>query len=287
MTMKFLIIGDLHGKMPNFYYKNFDAIIAPGDFCSTDAMKKYMFQALKKNMQNPNSRVEWYDIIGKRKAKQLIKKSLSDGRKILEKLNSLNIPVYTVPGNADWAEEDLYPWDYLRQNHFKKLTKGLTNIIDVHQRIIDIGEYQIIGYGISWGPEYPQYEEDLKKFKPEKLKKRKKTYEKRMKKLTSLFEKATKPVIFISHNVPFNTKIDKIINKDSPRNGYHNGSIITRELIEKYQPVVCIGGHIHEHFAKCKIKKTTAINAGYGPNVNVWLELSKEKIKKIEFHKEK
>ncbi len=56
-------------------------------------------------------------------------------------------------------------------------------------------------------------------------------------------------------------------------------------MIEKFQPLVCIGGHMHEHFGKCKIKKTTVINTGFGSNVNTMMELEGNKIKKLEFHK--
>jgi len=119
------------------------------------------------------------------------------------------------------------------------------------------------------------------------VEKNRKYYLKLLKKYDKLFRSAInrkKPIIFLSHNVPFNTPLDKIINKDSPRHGYHYGSLIAREMIEKYQPLVCIGGHMHEHFGKCKIGKTICINAGFGSYVNVWLELSGNKIKKLEFH---
>ncbi len=285
MTMKFLIVGDLHGNKPNIYFEGFDAIIAPGDFCS-DAPRKYMFQALRENLQNFDSKVEWYDLVGKRKAKKMIKKSLSDGRKILEQLNSFGVPVYIVPGNWDWTKERNSDWDFLKQDHYRTLTKGLSNIIDVHYRIVDIGNYQIIGHGISSGPEYPQYKEDLERLKPKELAKIKKEYERDSKKVASLFGKASKPVIFLSHNVPFNTPIDEITDKDSPRYGYHYGSLIVKEMIYKNHPLVCIGGHMHEHFTKCKVGKTTAINAGFGSYVNVWMELLEDKIKRLEFHQE-
>ena len=275
--MKFLIVGDLHGNIPEIYFDDFDAIIAPGDFCS-DAPRKYMFQALKEN-------TEWYRIVGKRKARKMIRKSLSDGRKVLEVLDSFGVPVYVVPGNWDWTGDKDSDWDFLRRDHYKALLKGLANIVDVHHRIADAGEYNIIGHGISSGPEYPQYREDLEKLEPKELAKRKREYERNLKKVSSLFERASKPVIFLSHNVPFNTPLDKITNRESPRYGYHYGSVIAREMIEKYQPLVCIAGHMHEHFGKCKIGNTVCINSGFGPNVNVRLELAGNKIKKLKFHR--
>lgn len=284
--MKFLIVGDLHGNVPNIYYKNFDAIIAPGDFCS-DAARKYMFQAMMERIKNPKSKVQWYDIVGKKKAKDMIKQSLSDGRKILEKLNSLNIPIYIVPGNNDWTSYKESKWNFERINHYKSLVKGLENLIDVHNSLVNAEEFQFIGHGITSSPEYPQYKEDLKRYNKKELNKIKKDYTKDLKQISSVFEKSSKPVIFMTHNVPFNTPIDKIVNKESPKNGYHYGSLIARKLVDKYQPLICIGGHMHEHFAKCKIGKTVCINTGYGPFVNILLELEENKIKKLEFYKGK
>ena len=283
--MKFLVVGDLHGNKPNIYYEGFDTIIAPGDFCSATT-QKYMFQALRERLKS-GSKTNWYDLAGKRKARKLIKKSLSDGRKILEYLNSFGVPVYIVPGNREWTARKDSDWDFLKQDHYRALIKGLSNIVNVHHRIVGIRDYQIIGYGVSWGPEYPQYKEDSERLKPKELAKIKKEYKRGSKKVASLFESASKPVIFLSHNVPFNTTLDKITNKDSPRYGQHFGSLIAREMIERYQPLVCIGGHIHEHFAKCKLGKTTVINAGFGPYVNVWLELVKNRIKRLEFYRGK
>ncbi|MBI2670432.1 metallophosphoesterase [Candidatus Woesearchaeota archaeon] len=284
--MKFLIVGDLHGNKPNVYYRDFNAVIAPGDFGS-DAPRTYMFESLKQQLQDPKSKIQWYDIVGKKKAREMVQKSISDGRSILEQLNSIGVPVYTVPGNWDWVPDKGSKWPLLKKDHFKGMLNGLENIVNVYHRIVDIGDYQIIGHGITTGPEYPQYKEDLQRLKPVKLKKVKVEYEKLHKKVSLLFEKATKPVIFLSHNVPFNTPIDEITNKESPRYGYHYGSLIARELIDRYDPLICIGGHMHEHFGKCKIGKTVAINAGFGSNVNTWLELEGDKIKKLEFYKGK
>jgi len=283
--MKFLICGDLHGNRPKIYFQDFDAIITPGDFCSSDEIRRYDFQALRERHRNPDSKVRWYDLTGKKEAVEIVKKSFDDGRNVLEYLDSFNVPVYVVPGNADLTPKK-EGWKFLRQNRYEKMLEGLENIIDVQYRIIDAGEHQIIGYGISSSPEYPRYKDDLDRLKACELLKRKKEYEKASKKITSLFKRASKPVIFLSHNVPFKTKIDKITNKESPRYGRHYGSLITRETIEKYQPPVCIGGHMHEHFGKCKIGRTVCINAGFGSLVNTLMELENDRITRLQFHKE-
>jgi len=278
--MKFLIIGDLHGQMPNIYFKDFDAIIAPGDFCSDDA-SKYRLKVVKLNYK-----LKWFDLVGKKKALKMIRKSISDGRKVLKYLGSLKIPIYIVPGNWDWtkARNKYLYWD-AKEDFYKSLIRKIPNIIDAHYKIIDIGDYQLIGYGDSWGPEYPQSKKEIERHKSQ-LENLKKDYKKIYKKVSSLFEKTTKPVIFLTHNVPINTSLDKITNKKSPRYGQHYGSLIAREMVEKYQPLICIGGHMHEHFGKCRIGKTVCINAGFGPNVNVLMELKDNNIK-LQFHKGK
>ena len=51
MQTKFLIIGDLHGNKPLIHFKDFDAIIAPGDFCSDKYLRPYLnkwFEYVKK-----------------------------------------------------------------------------------------------------------------------------------------------------------------------------------------------------------------------------------------------
>ncbi len=282
--MKFLIIGDLHGNRPKIYFKEFDAIIAPGDFCS-DALRTVMFQALQLRLKDPTSKVMWWELISRRKARAMIDKSRADGRKILEYLNTLGVPVYILPGNWDWTKDPESKFDYLRQDHWKFLIKGLNNIHDMHMRFLDIGKYQLIGHGISSGPEYPQHQEELARFTKAQLTHKKKKYDLLHKQVATLFRKATKPVIFLSHNVPFNTPIDMILDTRSPRYGLHFGSLLAREMIDKYQPLVCVGAHMHEHFTSHQMDKTTAINAGFGSNVNILMELEGNTIKKLDFKK--
>lgn len=281
--MKFLVVGDLHGQVPKIYSNDFDVIIAPGDFCSSDESRPLMFQNMKEQLKDPDYKKEWYDLVGKTKTKMIINRSLKAGRVILEKLNSLSNRVYVVPGNNDWVSDKKSGWPFLKINHYKTIKDGLSHIIDVHLRIKDAGDYQIIGYGISSSPEYPQYKADLKRFSDSELIIKKRKYDRLFSKVDSLFAKATKPVIFLSHNVPFKTSLDRIDNPDSPRNGDHFGSLIAREIIEKYEPLLCIGGHMHEHFGKCKIGNTVCVNAGFGSDVNTYIELVSGKVKSIKF----
>ncbi|MFH0928746.1 MAG: metallophosphoesterase [Candidatus Aenigmatarchaeota archaeon] len=283
--MKILVLGDLHGSKPKIHFEGFDLIIAPGNFCSYDKIRKYEFEVIRKRQKYHDFKLKWYELIGKRKAKRLILESLKSGREVLEHINSFNVPVFTVPGNVDFTPYKDSGWNFLEQNHYKMMLSGLKNIKDIHKRIVNHKNYQIVGYGISSGPEKTQHKEDIVRKKPKELKKEERNYNGISKKMSSLFKKASKPVVFLSHNVPFNTRLDKITMKSSPRYGYHYGSLITREMVEKHQPLICIGGHMHEHLGKCKLGKTVCINSGFGSDVNVLLELEGKKIKKINFYR--
>jgi Icc-related predicted phosphoesterase len=257
--MRILAIGDFHGKMPKVPKENFDAIISPGDFCSSDKTRKYQFMASRQKMENPKLKVNWYDLVGLKRARKLIRESFNDGRKVLKSLDALGIPVLIVPGNADLArKEDLL----VRECNFLDMTKGLKNVVNVNGRIASIGDNDVIGYGIASGPEYPKYK-DLERM-CHKIRKLKTDYTKTFNTLSKLFKKSTKDKILLSHNTPFRTKLDLVAHKESPRYGYHYGSVIVREIVKKYNPILSIGGHMHEGRGTDRIGKTLAVNPGYG-----------------------
>ena len=286
--MKILVVGDLHGQKPRIHFKDFDAIIAPGDFCS-DKRRKYIFSALREKIEDSNSEIEWYDYVGKRKATQMLRESIDEGRRILELLDSFGKPVYVVPGNWEPMGDKVSGLAYERKNRWGDMLHGLENITDIHFKKRTFKGLDIIGYGVVSGPEYPQYREDKDRFTKKEMDKAKKNFIKKKERLSKLFDKSNNPIIFVPHNVPFNTKLDKITNRESPRYGYHYWSVLARDLIKKYNPLLCIGGHMHEQFGKDKIGKTVCINAGFGSYVNTLIDLDEEsgRIRNIKFWKGK
>jgi len=93
------------------------------------------------------------------------------------------------------------------------------------------------------------------------------------------------PAIFISHSAPYNTKLDVSLQKGSIAYGKHLGAPSTLDFIKKYQPLLCVSGHIHEHFGKIKIGKTAVINVGFGKHAQVLIDLDekKEKLRALNF----
>lgn len=306
--MKLLIIGDLHGNKPNIHFKDFDAIIAPGDFCSDKHLRPlYLkwFQYVNTNKDTEHNFDSFAKEVLKVKKTQLVKgetKSLNTGRKIMEFLNSFGKPVFIVPGNWDQSylgkevpdkglgkrNVEYYLSIYKKfssKRTNKKLTKNLKNIYDCQFKLYNFRGFNIMGYGLSNFPERP----NLNRFKSKKQRSQiKKSYGNLFNILSIEYKKKNKnyPTIFLTHNVPYNTKLDLVISKGSYAHKKHYGSRITLDFCKKYHPLLCIGGHMHEHFGKQKIGKTTCINAGFGSKVNTLIDLDekKGKIRSIKFY---
>lgn len=290
MVVKFLVLGDLHGEKPKFLIDDFDAIIATGDICSDDIVK-YIRIWLKK--RNEDLDYDFYKVCPKWKEYILSKKSLWKGRKVLKYLNQIGKPVFLVPGNWDQT-------DYLdgigsnvsskksRKNNWIKIKKNLKNIKDVEFKKINFKGIDIIGHGSVSAPEImnkpiKNFFDDLEEYDEQLT--RYKHFKKVNNKLTRFIQSSKKPILLLSHNVPNKTKLDKI---NSPGNYAHNkhyGSILIRKLIDKFQPMICIGGHIHEGYGKTRLRKTVCINAGFGGKVNTIISIDekKGKVLNVEF----
>jgi len=308
-NMKILVVGDLHGIKPKIHFKDFDCIVQVGDVCDDSKIaplyKKY-FWILKESPDFVFGADEFFiSEVGERNLKQYEKESLKKGREILRYLNSFGKPVFIVGGNWDQSygpskinylnESDynyrkaFYDW-YLGDKLNSKLTKDLRNIKDCMYRNHVFNQLNFIGYGLSSGPEL------LKKLKKldlskKQFKKLKKSINKILNKLLSAYKKRNKkfPTIFITHNIPYKTKLDIVKDKKSYAYRKHLGSSIAREFCQKYQPLICIGGHVHEGKGKDKIGKTIVINPGFGKDSQVLIDIDekKRKIRKIKFYRKR
>ena len=108
------------------------------------------------------------------------------------------------------------------------------NILNIHKKIFTFNEYNFFGYGGGgFEQEDKEFEININKIK-DKL----------------------NDWILITHAPPFNTNLDLIYD-------YHVGSKSIRKIIERFQPLINICGHLHENFGiKDNINKTKIINPG-------------------------
>lgn len=278
--MKILAIGDFHGVFPKklkeaIKKEKIDIVVSTGDYLPFYYRKLWFKHCYGKE-------IGLWEVIGKARYKKLVKKELEEGEKILKKLNFLGLPVITVLGNMDYPFADdiidekrrkrEWKFDLDRKKYFIKLIKKYKNLHLLNYSSCFIGGYFFIGMRGHTMPGKPES----------------KAFKKHKEKLNFLFAKLKKQnknkIIFVSHNSPHNTKLDKISKKAHKIvKGKHYGSKLALLMIKKWQPILAISGHIHEGRGIQKIKKTLCINPGEAKKGKFAIieipESKKEKIK--------
>jgi len=260
--MKILVIGDFHGKFPKKFKdiikKNkIDLILSNGDYLPFHYRKLWFKHCY-------GTDVFLWEVIGKKKYLELVKKDLKMGEGAIKSLNNCGVPVITVLGNIDYPNHDdlsdrktsrksskKISWNYAKKEYLKvaNLLKKYKNIQRVDYNSTRFGDFVFIG---GRGHSAPG---DVKS----------KGYKKHRDILEELFKKFRKEnkqrrVIFLTHNVPYNTKLDLI--KHGIQKGKHFGNKMFRRIIDKHQPILHVGGHIHESCGTQKLGKTLCINSG-------------------------
>ncbi len=279
--MKILAIGDFHGKFPEKLRREAekaDLIVSIGDYLPFYLKKIFFKYCYKTN-------VELWEVVGKRKYKAVTLKDLRKGQEVLRKLNNLSVPILTTIGNYDKTQiTDTYDlkytkksWKWAKQDFFSKIIKKYKNIRRFDYKYVKSKNLIFIG---GYGGSFPGHVKS-------------KNYKRYKKKLDSLFKKfkkenKSKKVIFIFHNMPYNCRLDVIRDKNAQEivRGKHYGSKLIRRIINKHQPVLGIGGHIHENQGKIKIGKTTVVNTGAaceGKAALIDFDEEKGRVKNIKF----
>lgn len=261
--MKILAVGDFHGKFPSWIPKvvkkeKIDIVVSNGDYM-TFTLRKEFFE----HVWHSGSDKELWEYVGKKKFKESEMKDVGAAERVFKKLSKLGIPVFSVVGNNDrtkWEDaiDQTYKakgkkkWAWPYEDRVIPLFKK-HGIVDINYSYARFGDYIILGGGPSSFPGRVKS----------------KNYKKLRKKLDKLFHKFRKEnkegkVIFVSHNVPYKTRLDKITAKDAPESakGRHYGSKLVRRVIESHQPLVHLAGHIHEGQGKQKLGKTLCVNTG-------------------------
>ncbi|PIZ83045.1 hypothetical protein COX97_01770 [Candidatus Pacearchaeota archaeon CG_4_10_14_0_2_um_filter_05_32_18] len=282
--MRILVLGDFHGKFQKKWEKiinkeKIDLLISNGDYLPFAYRKLWFKHCFGKD-------TGLWEVIGMKKYRKLVKDDLKSGEEVLKKMNKLPTLVFTVLGNIDWPMPDDVT-EYISLNlkskaknngpsfdkkeNFAKIIKKYPKIKRIDYSFAKIGDYVFIGMR---GHSFPGHV----KSKPFR------NHRKKLDKLFKKFKEENKNmrVIFVSHNVPYNTRLDKITSKKADKRvrGKHYGSKLARRIIDFYQPVLAIGGHIHESMGVQKLGKTLIVNPGAAHEGNgVIVEIDNERLK--------
>jgi Icc-related predicted phosphoesterase len=285
--MKILAIGDFHGKFPEKLRKlakDVDLIVSVGDYPPFHYRKIWFKYCYGKD-------VELWEFIGRKRYRKLVLEDYKRGERVLEKLNKLKVPVCTVLGNIDYpvyddiADEKSYGYksssmpNYDRKDTFAKRLKKYKNLFRFDYSYFKFKNYVFIGM---------RGHSSRGSVKSKAFRKHKAILDKLFKK----FKKENKEgkVIFVSHNILYKTKLDLITNKHAHKHamGKHCGSKLARRIVEQQQPILHLGGHVHEGYGQQKVGKTLCINTGSaaeGKAVIINLDEEKGKIESIKFVK--
>lgn len=282
--MKILVIGDFHGKFTNKQFnklkkENHDLIFSVGDFCGSKKWGKLFFKHFyAKNKKE----IEQLPKVIKDELENYKNQATDAGIRVLKKLKKFKKPFFAVHGNWDPSKygtdignlkEDLPKKSELKKFH--KVEEEYFRFVDF--KVKDFGEFVLVGGAAgNWTARIDKKSIDkfLKKRKEDDPKERKrkinsikKDYILKQRKYIANFKKAKKfkkPIIFLTHNSPYNTKLDVIRDKKAHKlaKGKHYGSYLERLMINRFKPDLVLCGHLHENFGKQKLGKTLVVNSG-------------------------
>ncbi len=275
---KIFAISDFHGQLSDkiilkIKKENPEIILSSGDFCGNKRLGKLFFKyAYGKSEEEIPENI-------KKEMEKLQENSLFAGKKIIQKIKSLNIPTFAIRGNWDPAPlgHDIPQGKHTLEDLafillFEKLESKNFHFVD--GSILEGPDFILVGGFSSTSPLKPipkpkkKWIEEYGKKEANKLLKellrgwkiRQKVYDTAFESAIKIKRQTGKKIIFLTHNCPYNTKLDKI--KKGPQKGKHYGSYQERLLIKKYKPDIVICGHMHENFGTDKIGKSIIYNTG-------------------------
>jgi len=277
--MKVLIIGDFHGKLSKKLEKKIrkispDLILSPGDFCGDETLKRFFF---KKIYAKDDNEISLEDMITYNDLEIV---SFKAGVYLVKRLKRLQIPFFSIRGNWDpspFGHDISSEFDkkyFQKMKDFEKLETEKFSFVDM--KFVEFDSFVLVGGASSTSPQKlnkgslnnlvkknnrskKKAEADLKRLR-NNWDKRQKLYENNFARAVEIRKKTGKRIVFLTHNCPYGTSIDKI--KKGPVEGKHYGSYQERLVIKRYKPDLIFCGHIHENFGKDKIDKSVIYNVG-------------------------
>lgn len=257
MKIKILCVGCLHGKIPKNFDRRIkknkpDLILGSGDYAGIN-LRQPLAVFERKIIEKYGTEFSSWPKKIQMKFDSIETDAQENGLKVLNYVSKLNIPFYFVHGN----------WDQVLKKYTgtQFVVKRQKNMFFVHNKVKKFKNIFILGYGgyrVTSMKEYlyndlPQQFVDLAEIL---IFRRKMTED-----LEKLFKKVEAVnTIFLTHDPPYKT-LDYL---KSEKKFY--GEKISRRIIEKYQPLLCICSHFHEHQGIMKIGRTIVINSGFGHN---------------------
>ncbi len=183
-----------------------------------------------------------------------------------EKLEGTGVRCYVAPGNDDMFELD----DLIRTSKHVQLVEGKVIELDKHHEMLNSGWSNIT----PWHTYREESEDDLRK-----------RYEPMLSQLED-----PKNSVFNIHVPPYGSTLDDVPEltedlqpKHAGRSLVPAGSHAVREIVDQYQPLLGLFGHIHEGKGAIRLGRTLCINPGsmyeQGRLLGAFVNLARNKVK--------
>ena len=95
--MRILFVSDFHGRVPDLSRWEADLVVAGGDYCEVDEIRKLKFEALSQG----RAVKDWPQLAGPARAEALVRRALDEGSAVVRRIAADGRPVFAIPGNSD------------------------------------------------------------------------------------------------------------------------------------------------------------------------------------------
>jgi hypothetical protein len=247
MLMKIGLLADIHGSEKNldlllnhFEQEKVNLVLIAGDIAATVNYKLIIrsFISSKKI-----SRSYYANYVYSSALELFDKFQIKSLKKILKRLNSCSFPAILISGNSETNNARLF---------LKEESDKSNNLFFIDEDLLQLPKLKItfVGYSGTMPAVYRRAfaspgEKPLTQMREE------------LEKVESKVKDSTDPVIFLTHDAPYGTKLDIISSRKE-----QGGNKAITEFIEKVKPLINIHGHIHENRGIDRIGKTLLINPG-------------------------
>jgi Icc-related predicted phosphoesterase len=244
--MRILFLSDFHGHMPDLSDWSVDLIVAGGDYCEVDEIRRLKFEALSQG----RTISDWRQLIDESSADALVDRALAEGSAVVAALAECGVPVFAIPGNSDRVGTF---GPHLTDNHRPRPDDPAVTdrIINIENRLVERDGVLFGGLGGWSGPHDPQ---------------RQQSELERLGQDLARHADPAPPLVLVSHNVPYASDLDGVDNPDLPAfaQGRMVGSRRCLAVIETLQPVLCLSGHLHENYGRTQRIGATLCVCGAG-----------------------
>jgi Icc-related predicted phosphoesterase len=250
--MRLLFLSDFHGHMPDVSAWSPELIVAGGDYCEVDEIRQLKFAALSRGLRA----LDWPQLVSPSHAGELVDRALAEGSAVLCALAETGVPVLAIPGNSDRVALGAPP-DVLAAHVPRPDRPAVSGrIANIETRVIDDDEVAPAGLG-GWafaglgGWSGPPDEARLQR---------------EVGTLVAQAAPLRKPLLLVSHNVPYLSELDGVRNPELPAfaQGQMVGSQRCVAALTALSPRLCLTGHLHENYGRMQRIGETLCLCGAG-----------------------